>query len=167
MVTQGCARALAVAAAAPLILIACGGSSAQGATATRSVATSTWHRYAQCVRDHGVADMPDPTVDDRGRASFPDDSPRVPDPVVQQCGPILDSLPAQPTASVDVAMRARFAQCMRQQGITDFPDPDSRGRFDLPPTLAQGGNLKSSARWPQFQAAMDGPCKQYNPSGHI
>lgn len=84
-----------------------------------------------------------------------------------QCGPILDSLPPQPAARVDLAARSRFAQCMRQQGITDFPDADSRGRFVLPPSLDQGGNLKSSARWPQVRAAMDGPCKQYNPSGHL
>jgi hypothetical protein len=66
-----------------------------------------------------------------------------------------------------VATRIRFAQCMRQQGITDFPDPDEQGRFNLPPSLAQGGNLKSSPRWPQVQQAMDGPCHQYDPSGHI
>lgn len=166
MVIHGSVRTLTVAAAVALVLTGCGGSAAP-ATAARSLASSAWHRYAQCVRDHGVPDLPDPTIDDRGRASFPNDSPRVPDPVVQQCGSILDGLPAQPRAGVDVAMRTRFAQCMRQQGITDFPDPDSQGRFDLPPSLAQGGNLKSSARWPQFRAAMDGPCKQYNPSGHI
>jgi len=61
----------------------------------------------------------------------------------------------------------KFARCMRDQGITDFPDPDQQGRFVLPPSLDQGGTLKSSARWPQVQAAMDGPCRQYNPSGHI
>lgn len=167
MIIHGHGRALVIAAAA-LVLLACGGRpQASASTAALPAATSAWHRYVQCVRDHGVPDMPEPTIDDRGRASFPPSAPRVPDPVVQQCGPILDSLPSQPAARVDVALRTRFAQCMRQQGITDFPDPDQQGRFVLPPTLDQGGNLKSSPRWPQIQAAMDGPCKQYNPSGHI
>jgi hypothetical protein len=73
----------------------------------------------------------------------------------------------RPPATPDVAMRIRFAECMRQQGISDFPDPDQQGRFQLPPSLAQGGNLKSSPRWPQVQEAMDGPCHRYDPSGHI
>ena len=166
MVIHGHARALVTAAAA-LGLLACGGPQTHAPTAARSAATSAWHPFVQCVRDHGVPNMPEPTIDDRGRASFPSTAPRVPDPVVQQCGPILDSLPPQPAARVDVAMRTRFAQCMRQQGITDFPDPDQQGRFVLPPSLDQGGTLKSSPRWPQIQAAMDGPCRQYNPSGHI
>ena len=68
---------------------------------------------------------------------------------------------------MNVALRTRFAQCMRQQGITDFPDPDARGRFHLPPSLDQGGNLKASPRWAQVQAAMDGPCKRYDPSGGV
>ena len=166
MVIHGYVRALTTAAAV-LVLLACGGPQAHAPRAARSAATSAWHRYVQCVRDHGVPDMPEPAIDDRGRASFPSRAPRVPDPVVQQCGPILDSLPPQPAARVDVALRTRFAQCMRQQGITDFPDPDQQGRFVLPPSLDQGGTLKSSARWPQVQAAMDRACRQYNPSGHI
>lgn len=160
------ARSL-VAVTAPLLVLACGGPQPHPPAATGSAAASAWHRYAQCVRDHGVTAMPDPTVDDRGHAAFPSDAPRVPDAVTQQCGSILDGLPTQPTTSVDVATRIRFAQCMRQQGIADFPDPDARGRFQLPPSLDQGGNLKSSPRWAQVRAAMDGPCRQYNPSGHI
>jgi hypothetical protein len=148
---------------------ACGGSSPPPAATTASFAavSTAWHRYAQCVRDHGVPDEPDPTVDDHGRVTFPDSAPRLPDAVVQQCASNLDGVPTQPPAAVDVATRTRFAQCMRQQGISDFPDPDSQGRFQLPPSLDQGGNLKSSARWPQVQRAMNGPCKQYDPSGHI
>jgi hypothetical protein len=156
-------------AVALLVLAACGGSATPSPRAAVPVAaiSATWHRYTQCVRDHGVPDMPDPTVDDHGRVTFPDSAPRVPDAVVQQCGAILDGLPGQPNAPVDVATRTRFAQCMRQQGIADFPDPDAQGRFHLPPSLDQGGTLKSSARWPQVQRAMDGPCRQYDPSGHI
>jgi hypothetical protein len=75
--------------------------------------------------------------------------------------------PHPSAAPVGVAARVRFAQCMRAQGISDFPDPDTQGRFQLPPSLDQGGRLKSSPRWPQVQRAMDGPCRQYDPSGHI
>jgi hypothetical protein len=57
----------------------------------------------------------------------------------------------------------QFAQCMRGHGIQDWPDPDAQGRFHLPSSL-QG---KSSPRWPQIQAAWNGPCKRYDPSGSI
>jgi hypothetical protein len=153
-------------AAALLALAACGGSNAAPHAASAQLGAA-WHRYAQCVRDHGVANEPDPTVDDHGHVTFPNSAPRVPDAVVQACSPDLDGIPTQPPAAVDVAARIRFAQCMRQQGISDFPDPDAQGRFNLPQSLDQGGNLKASARWPQVQAAMNGPCKQLNPSGHI
>src|SRR5215471_4727329 len=156
-------------AVAVLVLAACGGSAASPprTAVPASTISVTWHRYTQCVREHGVPDMPDPTVDDHGHVTFPDSAPRVPDAVIQQCGAILDDLPSQTPAPVDVATRTRFAQCMRQQGIGDFPDPDAQGRFHLPPSLDQGGTLKSSARWPQVRQAMDGPCRQYDPSGRI
>ena len=153
-------------AAALLVLAACGGSNAAPHAASAHVGAA-WHRYAQCVRDHGVPDEPDPTVDDQGHVTFPNSAPRVPDAVAQACSSNLDGIPIQPPTTVDVAARIRFAQCMRQQGISDFPDPDAQGRFNLPQSLAQGGNLKASARWSQVQAAMNGPCKQFNPSGHI
>ena len=90
-----------------------------------------WHRYAQCVRDHGAPGLPDPVVEDQGRASFRDDAAR--------------------------------AMCIRDHGIQDWPDPDAQGRFHLPSSL-QG---KNSPRWPQIQAAWNGPCKWYDPSGSI
>ena len=63
-----------------------------------------------------------------------------------------------------VTTMRRFAQCMRQHGIEDWPDPDAQGYFHIPPGLS---NFRSGARWPQIQAAWNGPCKQFNPSGHI
>jgi hypothetical protein len=155
-------------AALLVLAAACGGSAARPSDAASAATISAaWHRYAQCVRDHGLPDEPDPTVDDHGRVTFPHSAPRVPDAVVQQCSANLDGVASQTAAPVDVATRRRFAACMRQQGIADFPDPDAQGRFTLPPSLDQGGNLKSSPRWPQVQRAMDGPCRQYDPSGHI
>lgn len=48
------------AAAAPLLLVACGASPSRPACSHVPVAAiaSTWHRFAQCVRDHGVAGEP-------------------------------------------------------------------------------------------------------------
>jgi hypothetical protein len=69
------------------------------------------------------------------------------------------------TRSLIPAMAQRFAQCMRQHGVEDWPDPDSQGDFHFPPSL--GDNLKTSPRWEQIRTAWHGPFKQYNPSGRI
>ncbi len=144
----------------------------QQPTAARSPVdvARVYRQFAQCVRDHGRPDFPDPTVDSQGRPQLPDGVQKPSAEVMNACASILDQLPAsvrparQQDQHPDPAMMRRFAQCMREQGIDDWPDPDAEGRFHFPPDLA---NLKSSPRWPQIRATWDGPCKKYNTSGHI
>jgi hypothetical protein len=154
---------------AGLALAACG-TGQQPAAAHSSVdEVRVYRQFAQCVRDHGQPDFPDPTVDSHGQPHVPDDVPKPPDDVMQACVSILDQLPASVRPQhqdqhPDPAMMRRFAQCMRGHGIDDWPDPDDQGRFRFPPDLA---NFKSGPRWSQIRAAWDGPCKQYNPTGRI
>jgi hypothetical protein len=127
-----------------------------------------YHQFAQCVRDHGHPDFPDPTVDAQGQPQLPDGVAKPDDGVVQACRSFLSQLPASNRPNnppPDPAMMRRFAQCMRDHGIDDWPDPDAQGRFTFPSSL--GANLKVGPRWPQIQAAWNGPCKQYDPTGHI
>ena len=139
-------------------------------TSLRDQAAPVWHRLVLCARQNGMPDLPDPTIDDRGQAQFPGGVPKPPAQVQQACQSIYDQLPAQvrggtsgPTPNVN--QLRQFAQCMRRQGITDWPDPNANGDFPLPPSLQ--GNLKQGPRWPQIQAAWNGPCAKYNPTGHI
>lgn len=165
-------RSLIPAATAALLLLeACAGplpaQAGHPPSPTANVA-QTWHQVAQCVRDHGQPDFPDPTVDSSGQAHWPPGLQKPPDSVLQACQSIFDRIPPQDrggSSGVSVAMLQRFARCMRQHGIQDWPDPDSQGQFHFPPSLA--GNLKTSPRWAQVSAAWNGPCQQYNPSGHI
>jgi hypothetical protein len=159
-----------VLAALALALTACGiGPPAHPAAAQPPANTAGVYReLAQCFRDHGMPDFPDPVVDASGRAQFPDGVDKPPAEVLEACKPILDRLPASgrvTTNHPDPAMMRRFAQCMRDHGIEDWPDPDSQGRFALPPSLAD--NMKTGPRWPQIQAAWSGPCARYDPSGSI
>ena len=126
-----------------------------------------YHQAAQCVRDHGQPDFPDPTVDANGNAHLPDGVQKPSDQVLNACKSFLDRLPANanPNNHPDPQMMLRFAQCMRQQGIDDWPDPDAQGRFHFPPSLA--GDIKRGPRWSQISAAWNGPCARYNPSGSI
>jgi hypothetical protein len=155
---------------AALVLAAAGCGTGTPAAAARPTANpvTVWHEVAQCVRDHGIPDFPDPTVDAQGQPHLPAGVPTPPDSIVQACQPILNQLPPADRPGGpqnDPAMMRRFAACMRAHGIQDWPDPNASGEFPLPASLA--GNMKRGPRWPQIQTAWQGPCKQYDPSGHI
>ena len=155
--------ALALAAAG------CGVGSPAAAARPTPNPVAVYHQLAQCIRDHGIPDFPDPTVDAQGRPHVPDTVQKPPDAILQACLPILNQLPPADRPAIapttDPAMMLRFAQCMRAHGIQDWPDPNANGEFPLPPSLAS--NMKQGPRWPRIQAAWNGACKQYDPSGHI
>jgi hypothetical protein len=47
-----------------------------------------------------------------------------------------------------------FAQCMRANGVPNFPDPDAKGEIQFPIS-------SPIPQSPAFQRAQDGPCKKY------
>jgi hypothetical protein len=147
---------------AALAAAACGGA-AQPSAHQSTVAA--WRGYVACVRTHGVPDMPDATIDDQGRADFPDSAPSVPGDVVRACGVRVASLPARFSPPPDVAAMTRFAQCMRAQGIAEWPDPTPDGRFPLSRDLLD--RWKAEPRWQLIEAAWHGPCSQYDTGGQL
>jgi hypothetical protein len=63
-------------------------------------------------------------------------------------------------SAADVAKARSFARCMREHGVSDFPDPDARGRFSMPARL----------RPPNGASLLRGPeraCRQYIPKKGI
>jgi hypothetical protein len=152
-------------AGALLLLGGCGFGAAQQHPPTITV-QDRLHTAAQCMRDHGYPDFPDPTLDANGKPQLPPGT-NVPDTIPAPCQALIDQAQQaaadaaggshQPTH--DVAKLRQFAQCMRDNGLEDWPDPDAQGRFHLPTDL-QG---KGGPRWPAIQAAWSGPCAQYNP----
>jgi uncharacterized protein YceK len=124
-------------------------------------------QYSQCLRDHGVAGFPDPTMPD-GQMGWPiapdgqepkqmvQDNPQA----EQACRTILDQLPAsaqrgQAVTAADLQKLRQFAQCLRQNGIPDWPDPKSDGSFRL-----VGTPLAAEGKSPRIVAAMQA-CQQY------
>jgi hypothetical protein len=124
---------------------------------------------AQCMRQHGIPDFPDPVVDQNGQLRLPEGpaGDRVKSqlnahPEAQQaCQPILDRLPAGARndrphyTQEDLANLLKFAQCMRQHGIADFPDPKADGTFPL-----AGTTLEREGKSARVLAAMQA-CRQY------
>ncbi|HEY2668906.1 MAG TPA: hypothetical protein VGJ07_00875 [Rugosimonospora sp.] len=168
-------RFLAPALAAALLggsgLVAgCSGPSAGSPAPSPSAATDAQilaigREYSQCVRAHGIPDYPDPVVVD-GRLAMPVSGGTDMKQALQNnkaaqdaCGPIFDRLPASATkrssfSPEDMQNLLRYAQCMRQHGYPDWPDPQADGSFSLPPALENEG--KSSRRLAAGQA-----CDQY------
>jgi hypothetical protein len=112
------------------------------------------------MRAHGISDFPDP--DSNGSISLnaaagSDLSPS--NPQYQAANNTCKSLkPAvQQQQRQEVATAAlNYAKCMRQHGISDYPDPRPDGTLEV--GASSGSDLDPAN--PQFQRA-NGACKQF------
>jgi hypothetical protein len=139
-------------------LAGCGGGSHAAASASPSAMSEAQmlvigRQYAQCIRDHGLPGFPDPQVVG-GRLVMPagdggeDFKQELGNNQAAQdaCGPILDQLPATVRHGEDhtpspqeLQQMTQFAQCVRENGIPEWPDPLPDGNFPLPTPLQQEG----------------------------
>jgi hypothetical protein len=166
------ARALLppVAGMALIAAVACGGSasaqSSTNASSQRARAVAAWHTFVVCLRQHGYPNVPDPIIDNRGNASIPPNTNPADVPAKSQipapCQQAAANLPQTksgnngPTAE-DRRLGRQLAQCMRQHGVPDWPDPNPDGSWSLP------SRLQGKAPW---IGAMQ-HCRQYLPSGRL
>lgn len=105
-------------------------------------------KFAQCMREHGIEmDDPDPNggpVRVRIGGNGPVDREKV-EAAQEACkeySPFGEGGPARNDPQMQENMR-KFAQCMRDNGVPNFPDPDGNGiRID-----------KSVGEDPDFEAA--------------
>jgi hypothetical protein len=117
------------------------------------------HTAAQCLRDHGIPNFPDPVLDARGGVQIDDQLLKslpasVTQAAEQACTTQIDA--AQQAADVqrpaatpqELAQATRFAQCMRQHGWPHFPDPDAHGSF----SSSTPGAMPSTKGGPAFEA---------------
>jgi hypothetical protein len=114
-----------------------------------------------CYRAHGDPSFPDPVYDPGdGRWHFavsPGSAPASTQRACQHLFPSNNASPPVPQAQFQQLVR--YAECLRQHGVPNWPDPDPDGSFPLPPSI----NPKDAAN----QAAGTA-CQRYLPSsGHI
>jgi hypothetical protein len=117
---------------ASLLLMAIGAGStalAQGGPADQQDAALA---YAQCVRDHGYAEFPDPTPGQGIRFLIkPGDAPRF-QKAAAACRDIApEGLRDDDISPQELDGLVKLAQCVRENGIPKFPDPNATGAFDL------------------------------------
>src|SRR5262249_38263149 len=123
-------------------------------------------QYSQCIRDHGVPGFPDLVVVD-GTVALPDDGGEAGkralqgNPAAQQaCQQILAGLPGaarhnSPAATEETGELLKFAQCLRENGVPEWPDPASDGTFPI-----AGTPLETEGKSPRIAAAIQA-CRQY------
>jgi hypothetical protein len=113
-----------------------------------------WRQAAQCAREHGIPDFPDPV------ASAAEHLKQELEQVQQECGYLLQRLPAEarrdvPPTAEDMRKLTQLAKCMRSHGLPDWPDPSATGRFVLTGTPL-GGEGKSARIIDALAACKDG-----------
>lgn len=142
---------LLVVSATALAVAGCGASGDSKSSSNANPALEKAVKYAQCMRENGVTDFPDP--DKNGRFVIAAGGPNQNSPQVkkakQACKsqepPGIEDDPAQ--VAQDQKEWLKFAQCMRRNGIPDFPDPQD-GRLLVPRDRI---NVNS----PQFKKALN------------
>lgn len=126
---------LGVLAVATVVSAACSSGAGAGSAASTSgtaaaSATSQAVRFAQCMRAKGVSNFPDPgpsgqfTIEDIANGSGVDTSSPTFRLAMDACKDLEPPGFTGTTRSPQQQEAAlKFAQCIRDNGVTDFPDP--------------------------------------------
>ena len=152
-----------LAALALVALIGAGcGSAESGSTNTSKTATNREKamKFAECMRDNGVTEFPDPnaagelTIDGIANRSSLDTNTAA---FKQAIGACRDLEPPGFTGHTRSAQQQKhaleFAQCMRDNGVKDFPDPTRDGPL-IDTTRIPSAAGRGARSIPGFQAAM-------------
>jgi hypothetical protein len=165
---QSIRRAIPAAAAitgVALIAAGCGGASSNTTTSSGGSKSSQnpitqAYRFAACMRNHGVSNFPDPHVSTSNGSTQISmmakggDAPQM-KAAESACKSILPA-----PSNADLAAQARqeqvqrqdelaFARCMRDHGISGFPDAPAQGHLTLAMVQAAGIDLTA----PQVRTA--------------
>lgn len=145
-------------APAALLAAGCGSSnkpsSAAGGSNSQSAIQSAY-KYADCMRQHGVPNFPDPKVSDHNgehgiAIAVPASVGTAPAFKSAQtaCKGILPFGGGAPSANEQHARAAglvSFARCMRAHGVNSFPDPTPQGQIKPQMLSSAGINIHSPA----------------------
>lgn len=169
---RGGRAAVAVGLGVIMLLLAglagCSGSGGSGGSGAATTTTSAQQATAavlrelvRCARANGMPNMPDLRLDSNGRVSLPPGTPEPPKSVERACRSIWERLPAsargdQERPPADMQALLRYARCMREHGVPEFPDPSADGSFRAWPGLQREGKS------PRLLRAMQA-CRQLSP----
>jgi len=134
-------RFLTIVVSLLLVTTGCTAGPGEDTPVAKTDATAAWRAFVTCARANGKPAWPDPVVDtNTGQATFPETAGFEPkkefESVREPCGRELDSLPpqanplARPVVSPsEMQIRLRDAQCLRDNGVPEWPDPGADGYY--------------------------------------
>jgi hypothetical protein len=106
-------------------------------------------RFAACMRDNGVSEFPDPNASDDqelvdGMRRALDANPAAWKKAISACKDLRPpGLLGGKATTQEMRQRLAFAQCVRDNGVKDFPDPTRDGPLvdtnRIPSSAANGG----------------------------
>jgi hypothetical protein len=139
-----------------------GGTSTPASAANGASGKGDMAKFAQCMRENGVPDFKDPDTDDNGdlRLELPRgaDKTKV-DAAMDKCKQYLPNGGQPMKANPEqLAQQRQLAQCMRDNGVSNFPDPDADGRIKI------NGGSEINPDDPKFKAAQKA-CEKFAPAG--
>jgi hypothetical protein len=148
------------AGAVAVLVLALGGCAAQGGTAAAPADEREQAlRFTQCLRDNGL-DVPDPEAAGgpvRIDGSTDPDAVEAAMEACEEFAPDLAGPGGEPLDQEQMARLRRFAQCMRDNGLPDFPDPDAEG--GIVARVGEGGLEPDGEAFRRAEEA----CRQFGP----
>ena len=102
--------------------------------------------YAQCIRDNGYAEFPDP--DPEGGFKFqinPESAPRF-RAAAAACRDLApEGMRDEGVTPEQLEALMKISQCVRENGVPEFPDPGPKGNYDLSGTGIGPGDTRLEA----------------------
>jgi hypothetical protein len=144
--------AIAIAVLSGAAIAGCGSAAAHSGASTNA-SSGSGLRFSQCMRANGVPNFPDPGPGGYQRSGINLQSPAV-QSAMNTCVRYLPSSGNSPPVPASIRhQELLLANCMRANGVPNFPDPDANGNIQFP--------ISSPVpRSPAFQRAENGPCKK-------
>lgn len=154
---------VALVALGMLAVAGCGGGSNSSSSDAADSSDSQTVKYAQCMRANGLPSFPDPVNGQLQLTATPGGALDPTSPQFQAAQQACKSL--EPPGlqggtgqnNQQQSQLLKFADCMRENGVADFPDPQN-GLF------TGGGDLDPNS--PEFQSALDA-CRDLIPGGGV
>ena len=88
--------------------------------------------FAQCVRDNGYAEFPDPDADGGFKFLIEKGGQERFRKATEACRDLApEGMRDEDVSPEQIDALIKLSQCVRENGVPDFPDPDAKGGYDL------------------------------------
>jgi hypothetical protein len=153
-------RPLAALAMVALIGAGCSGNGSSGGSKSATNRDQAM-KFAECMRENGVSAFPDPnasgelTIDGIANRSSVDPSTAAFEKAIGACRDLQPGgFMGQKRSAQEQRNGLEFAQCMRDNGVKDFPDPTTDGPL-IDTSRIPSAAGRGARSIPGFQAAVE------------